>query len=149
MIPWPSQLLRLLFVLYLATLAIQRAGAEVPKCGKPQSGVLILQDFIQHPLGKPAEPALPSGVDQTTLPFTISLRITVNREGTVVHVCAMDHDHSPSPTVRLLNEAASSAVVKWKYPSDFGLVGDLHLSHRYGQGVVSFRFVPLSTPTTR
>jgi hypothetical protein len=129
--------------LFLAFITLTMgAGAEVPKCRKPQKGVVLLQDFIWHPLGEPPDPALPSGVDEHTLPVTISLRITINREGTVVYVCAMDQDHATSQSVQLLNEAARSAVLKWKFPKDFGLIGDLHLARKYGQGVVSFRFLP-------
>jgi hypothetical protein len=128
--------------LFLAIAILTRgAEAEVPKCGKPLKGVLILQDFIRKPLQKGADPALPPGVDEHVLPVTISLRIKVNREGDVVHACVMDEEHSPSPTLRLLNEAARSAVMEWKYPRDFGLTGDLQLAHQYAQGVVSFRFL--------
>lgn len=131
-----------LLAVVLVLLTVQGANAEVPKCGRPKQGVLIMQDFIRHPLGKPVDPVLPPGIDGRVLPLTISLRITVNREGTVIRVCAMDQERLPTQTVLLLNTAAESSVFKWKYPRDFGLAGDLHLSHRYGQGVVSFRFLP-------
>ncbi len=134
--------LPLLFAAVLMMPTVQTASAEVPKCGKPDQAVFILQDFIRHPLEGTVRPDLPPGVDQQILPITISLRITVNREGTVERVCAINQERSPSPTAHLLYEAASSTVLKWKYPRDFGLTGDLHLSHRYGQGVVSFRFLP-------
>ena len=135
----------LLLIALLTIVNVEGASAGVAKCGNSQRGVLILQDFIRHPLGHPEKPPLPSGVDPQVLPVTVSLRITVDRRGTVIHVCVVNQGTSPSKSVRLLNEAAKSSVEKWRYPKDFGLTGDLHLSHQYAQGIVSFEFVKRNT----
>ncbi len=48
--------LPLLALALLVMLIVQGASAEVPKCGKAQHGVLLLQDFIRHPVGNPVSP---------------------------------------------------------------------------------------------
>jgi hypothetical protein len=122
---------------------VYAVAAPVSSCGTVGSDTRMQQDFIQHPLNR-LEPALPFGIDPRSLPVTIAMRLLVDRTGEVVQACILFASQPASHNMQLLEEAATTAVMKWKYPKDFGLhgKGEVHLSDKYLAGTMIFRFMP-------
>jgi hypothetical protein len=113
--------------------------AEIEHCGAIPKGIPRLQDFIRHPLTQPSPPSIPSDADKNLLPATVSLRLTVNRDGKLTNVCVADNKPISHGKSRLI-EAAAESVRKWTYSRDFGLQGDLRLRYAQGWGEVLFSF---------
>jgi hypothetical protein len=90
------------------------------------------------------EPALPFGIDPRSLPLTIAMRLLVDRAGEVAQACVLVASQPASHNMQLLEESVAAAVMKWKYPKDFGLheKGEVHLSDKYLAGTMVFRFDP-------
>lgn len=110
------------------------------RCSAVAGGIPISQEFVRHPIDDPALPELPPGIDLRKGPIKISMRLFIDRGGSVVRVCSVRPEGRVSPEIDRLTEAAANSVRKWKYPENFGLVGELKITHRYVQGMVTFEF---------
>lgn len=130
----------LAILLCASVVAACHAQTTTPTCKSLDPQVYQLQDFIRRPISGTMQPTLPPGVYPHHLPLTVRLRIVVDREGEVKSVCALS-PKSPSASVRKLVEAATTAVLSWKYEKDFGLKGELHLVRQLATGEVVFHFV--------
>jgi hypothetical protein len=116
---------------------------EVNRCSSIGSNIPHRQDFIRLPLTQSKPLGVPPGVDDSTLPAAVRLRLVVNRVGKITSVCVLrktDSDGQP-----LLEEAAVASLAQWSYPADFGLHGNLHLSYTEVWGEVVVRFEPPSS----
>src|ERR1035437_5566845 len=92
-----------------------RAAEEYP-CGRISAGIPHFQDFTRHPLTQLKPPGVPQGVDGSALPADVTLRLIVNRNGEVASACIVRKSKSVfSPSRSILEEAAVSALLKWKY----------------------------------
>ena len=132
-----------LFLLVAMGHSAYGVAAAVSNCGAVGTQTRLQQDFIQHPLNR-LEPALPFGIDPRSLPVTIAMRLLVDRAGEVAQACVLVASQPASHNMQLLEESVAAAVMKWKYPKDFGLhgKGEVHLSDKYLAGTMVFRFDP-------
>jgi hypothetical protein len=124
----------------LALSAVGKAEARVVTCTGAAKGIPIAQDFIRHPIGNPALPRFPAGVDLHDTSITVMMSLFVDRSGKVARWCVVRPNGQASSALELFTESAANAVGKWSYPKDFGLSGDLNVKHKLVQGLVIFRF---------
>ncbi len=113
--------------LVLLSIASRATTIEVDRCGSISSNIPHRQDFIRHPLTQSKPLGVPPGVDESTLPATVRLRLVVNREGKVTSACVLGKTEGAGRP--LLEEAAAASLAQWSYPTDFGLHGDLRLNY--------------------
>ena len=115
-------------------------------CNVSTSRVRRISDFERAALRK-VTPEYPLEAKNKGISGTVQLRLLVGKSGDVKAACPIYPDREPKPDSNLV-VATQKAALKWKFPRNFGLRGELHLKFDYVEFTITFKFAPLSPEET-
>ena len=131
-----SLLVKVILVASLIAPPIQLTGEVVQsvqrnKCDFSKYRPLVLSHPLVNAATKRVEPEYPEIAKRAKVQGTVEVRILVNRSGDVLDACVVA---GPS----LLQSAARSAALKWKFKKNFGFT--YKPKRRYVESSIEFNF---------